>query len=211
LDDNQPPPSGAPANPIEATLQELGCAFERQPDGTLVVLGDIDLSYKNLTKLPDLSSVIVKGRFSCSNNHLTSLNGAPQSVGGNFSCANNQLTSLEGAPQAVRGNFCCYSDQLTTLEKAPHIVRGNFDCYDNHLTSLEHAPRTVGGGFYCNNNHLTSLKGAPDTVGDVFHCGNNRLRCLEHAPLNFRMLRSDFGEFTSWGAVPERFRTPPRS
>ena len=39
------------------------------------------------------------GSFSCSNNQLTSLAGAPESVGGYFDCYNNQLTSLAGAPE----------------------------------------------------------------------------------------------------------------
>ena len=39
------------------------------------------------------------GDFNCYNNKLTTLEGAPSSVGGDFSCSfNNNLTSLEGAP-----------------------------------------------------------------------------------------------------------------
>ncbi|MBQ9270858.1 MAG: hypothetical protein IJ218_01145 [Alphaproteobacteria bacterium] len=44
------------------------------PDG-FVIKGDFDLSDKGLTKLPDLSKVIVEGSFRCHNNQLTSLQG----------------------------------------------------------------------------------------------------------------------------------------
>ena len=70
-----------------------------------VIEGDLDLSNKGLTELPDLSEVVVNGDFSCANNKLTSLKGAPKEVGGDFSCAHNQLTSLEGAPKEVGGDF----------------------------------------------------------------------------------------------------------
>ncbi|MBR1825746.1 MAG: hypothetical protein IJ770_04075, partial [Alphaproteobacteria bacterium] len=70
------------------------------PDG-FVIKGNVDLMFKGLTKLPDLSKVIVKGYFNCSGNQLTSLKGAPQKVGGNFNCSYNQLTSLKGVPQKI--------------------------------------------------------------------------------------------------------------
>ena len=74
------------------------------PDG-FVIKGDLDLSGKGLTKLPDLSKVIVEGSFRCENNQLTSLQGAPQKVGGNFRCKNNQLTSLQGISKEIGGKI----------------------------------------------------------------------------------------------------------
>ena len=47
------------------------------------------------------------GWFKCYGNQLTSLEGAPQTVGGDFDCRNNQFTSLKGAPQKVDGAFYC--------------------------------------------------------------------------------------------------------
>jgi hypothetical protein len=47
----------------------------------------------------------VTGNFNCARNELTTLKGAPQTVGGSFKCFRNQLTTLEGAPQTVEGNF----------------------------------------------------------------------------------------------------------
>jgi len=120
--------------------------------------------------------------FNCSNKKLTSLEGAPSSVGGDFSCSFNQFTSLEGAPASVGGHFDCSNNQLTTLKGTPASVGGNVECFDNNLTSLEGAPSSVGGHFWCFNNHLTSLKGAPASVGGNFNCSHNQLTSLEDAP-----------------------------
>ncbi|UOK16901.1 hypothetical protein [Vibrio phage phiKT1024] len=46
----------------------------------------------------DLTGQHYMGSIICSNNNLTSLKGAPQSVQGNFVCSNNNLTSLEHLP-----------------------------------------------------------------------------------------------------------------
>jgi hypothetical protein len=96
-----------------------------------------------------------------SNKNLKTLVGLniPQEVGVHFSCSNNQLTSLEGAPQEVGGNFYCSYNQLTSLEGAPQKVGGNFYCHHNQLTSFEGAPQEVGGMVYIryNNKVITSI------------------------------------------------------
>ena len=121
--------------------------------------GDLDLSRLNLTVLPEiLKDISVDGDFFCNGNNLTSLEGAPKTVGGNFGCGFNNLTSLEGSPSSVGGNFYCNG---------------------NKLTSLDGAPETVGGSFYCSFNYLTSLEGAPKFVGGLFSCGFNEIKFTE--------------------------------
>ena len=107
------------------------------------------------------------GDFYCSNNNLTSLEGAPSVVKGNFSCFNNNLTSLQGAPSAVKGDFYCTNNNLTSLEGAPSVVKGVFSCSNNKLTSLQGAPSAVKGDFYCTNNKLTSLAGIHKIIKEI--------------------------------------------
>ena len=147
-----------------------------------VVHGDLDLSNMDLTMLPDMSNVIVQGNFSCRANQLTSLQGAPQSVGGKFDCRENQLTSLQGVPQSVGGNFYCSFNQLTSLQGAPQSVGGDFDCRENQLTSLQGAPQSVDGKFDCSHNYLSDLMGGPQYVGGSFDCSFNQLTSLQGAP-----------------------------
>lgn len=116
------------------------------------------------------------GKFNCSRNELTSLNGSPQKVGAGFYCNNNSLTSLVGAPQEVGasqeddGDFYCYDNSLTSLLGAPQKLSGDFYCYNNPLTSLMGAPREVVRDFDCDGGELTSLKGAPEKIGGKFSC-----------------------------------------
>ena len=85
----------------------------------------------------------------------------------NFSCFNNNLTSLEGAPSVVKGNFSCFNNNLTSLEGAPSAVKGDFYCSYNNLTSLEGAPSVVKGVFSCSNNKLTSLAGIHKIIKEI--------------------------------------------
>ena len=93
--------------------------------------------------------------FRCEHNQLTTLVGAPQTVGGSFDCDYNQLTSLVGAPQSVGSYFNCSDNQLTTLEGAPQSVDGDFWCYNNLLTTLVGAPKSVGRDFGCDGNTVS--------------------------------------------------------
>ena len=99
-------------------------------DGSIDVDGAVNLSNRNLTKIP-FKFRNVSGNFSCYDNQLTSLKGSPNIVGVGFYCSNNQLTTLKGAPNIVGGVFYCPYNQLTSLEGAPNTVGGNFSCYDN--------------------------------------------------------------------------------
>ena len=150
--------------------------------GLVDINGDFYCSGQNLQDFKGVRFGTVGRDFSCKNNQLTTLEGAPQEVGGGFSCASNQLTTLEGAPQTVKGAFNCGDNQLTTLVGAPQEVGGGFSCASNQLTTLEGAPQSVGGDFWCQDNQLTTLEGAPQSVEVDFYCYDNQLTTLEGAP-----------------------------
>ena len=157
--------------------------WELNPQTGLVdVKGRFSCSGQGLSDFKGVKFGVVWRNFNCSENRLTSLDGAPQSVDVDFHCDNNLLTSLEGAPQKVGGDFYCNINRLTSLVGAPQEVNGYFFCSDNALTSLVGAPQDVDGGFYCHNNSLTSLIGAPKRIGGTFVCEVNSLTSLEGAP-----------------------------
>ena len=89
--------------------------------GLVDVDGSFDCSRQRLSDFKGVKFGVVEGRFSCGDNQLESLVGAPQRVGGDFDCSENQLESLEGAPQKV-GDFNCGNNQLKSLEGAPQKV-----------------------------------------------------------------------------------------
>lgn len=127
-------------------------------------------------------TVDIEGNFNCSRMELESLEELGlkiQKVSGGFYCYDNSLTSLKGAPESVGEDFSCWSNLLASLEFAPKSVGESFDCSRNSLTSLEGAPKSVEGNFSCSNNVLTSLKGAPKFVGESFFCYDNAKQFTE--------------------------------
>jgi len=105
-------------------------------DGTYSSESDIDLSGLDLIKLP-VKFKEVKGDFDCTNNKLTSLEGAPEKVGESFWCEFNNLTTLEGAPKHVGWDFNCRYNQLTSLKGAPEKVGERFVCTNNPVPAYE--------------------------------------------------------------------------
>jgi hypothetical protein len=114
-------------------------------DGLVDVNGNVDISKMNLTTIP-LRFGEVTGEFSCFDNKLTNLDGAPHTVGGAFYCYGNLLTSLVGGPKKCL----------------------NYNCASNKLENFVGAPERIPGFFFGNSNKLLSLKGSPKYVGDFF-------------------------------------------
>ena len=86
--------------------------------------GSIDLSNKNLRKLPNLSDISITGHYDCSNNHLTSLDGSPKWVESYFNCSNNDLTDLKSTTKIVGDYLNCAGNPHAFLDHAPKCLRG---------------------------------------------------------------------------------------
>lgn len=143
-------------------------------DGSIDVDGNVKLDNSDLYSIP-LRFGKVTGRFYCYNNKLTSLVGAPHTVGGEFNCFNNRnLTSLTGGPTTVGGEYNCAISGLTDLVGSPDKV-GGFNCSNNKLTTLQGSPEQLGGYFNCSENKLTTLEHIPSTINGDFHCRGNEL------------------------------------
>lgn len=71
-----------------------------------IINGDVYLRDLLLTKLVDLSDVLIDGYYDCSRNELTNLIGAPHTIHGRFDCSENPLlNNLNGIPKTVKGDF----------------------------------------------------------------------------------------------------------
>src|SRR5574343_1975689 len=138
---------------IHEVCREYGIRNYTISNGLVDVDGDVDLSGKQLDRLP-LNFGKVTGDFYCSHTNLTTLEGAPKWVGVDFDCSFNNLTSLQGAPQQVGINFICNHNNLISLEGGPKEVGGSFVCYNNQLTTLQGAPKEIGRDVYYRSNPL---------------------------------------------------------
>ena len=97
------------------------------------------------------------GKFLCQSQELIDFKGIKfGKINGIFSCIDNKLTSLDGAPRIVNGDFHCNSNRLTNLKGAPLEVHGAFDCSNNYLISLEGLPSLIEGFFSCHKNNVNS-------------------------------------------------------
>ena len=83
-------------------------------DGSVDVDGDVDLSYKNLDRIP-IKFNVVTGMFYCNNNNLTSLENCPNEIKSWFNCSSNKLTSLFGIPNSKNVMYYCAENPLKSL------------------------------------------------------------------------------------------------
>ena len=151
--------------------------FNLPKDKKLVLNGDLDVSGMELTELPDLSNLIVKGYFDCSKNKLSSLRGAPRQVLKEFCCRGNRLTSLKYISDGIK-DLDCSHNRLTSLEYTPQEI-GDLYCESNYLKDFTGAPRIVRKMFRADFNGLTSFAGFPDKVGGEFRAIHNNLEQIE--------------------------------
>jgi hypothetical protein len=85
---------------IDDICREYGIQnYTINPDGSVDVDGDVNLTFKGLEKIP-IKFGNVKGEFSCYHNKLTSLEGCPKSVD-ILRAYNNKLKSFIGTPKVV--------------------------------------------------------------------------------------------------------------
>ena len=130
-----------------------------------VIRGSVNLRGKELTRLPDFSKVKVGWNFECSNNILSSLEGAPMEVYGSFYCINSGLKSLKGASCKVKGDFDCSNNKLKSLDGAPKIIRGDFIGKDNCFVSFDGMPQKIEGEFMVEEDVLKRI--LENEKGDV--------------------------------------------
>lgn len=70
-------------------------------------------------------------------NNLTNLKEGPIQVAGDFSCcSNDHLTSLEGAPKEIRGNFDCSHNHLRNFKGGPSHIGGSTKHDNNPMDQL---------------------------------------------------------------------------
>lgn len=136
--------------------------FSINPDGSIDVDGNVDLSSRNLTALP-LRFRRIMGNFNVQNNNLTTLVGGPLSVGGDFNCFNNELTTFASGPKWIGGDFYAYNNKLISLQGSPNEVVGSYYISGNdNLTSLIDCTLKIGANFSFDDILFSTFSGEED-------------------------------------------------
>lgn len=151
-----------------------GWKYDAEKD-LIDVWGDFYCAGQGLKDFKGVKFGKIDGHFNCSNNELTSLEGAPRYVVKSFDCSNNKLTSLEGGPDGVWwGDYKCSKNQLVSLKGLPTGGSSHgykIDCSDNKLKDLTSIGDTIIRihRFFCRRNEITSLEGAPFILGHKYY------------------------------------------
>ena len=94
----------------------------------------------------------------CSEQFITSLEGAPTVVSGEFDCNTNLLKSLKGCPEHV-GFLYADSNQIDSIEGLPKTVKTYISLDHNKITNLHNIHKMVkkmNGVIYLRDNPITS-------------------------------------------------------
>ena len=130
----------------------------------------LDISYKGITYLPDLTRFVKLEKLDCFNNQLTSLPTLPENLKVLF-CDMNQLTLLPDLTRFTNlETLACSYNQLTSLPSLPQNIQAIY-CCDNQLSSLPSLPENLKA-LSCYKNKLTSLPTLPQNL-EIFCCHNN--------------------------------------
>lgn len=155
IEDSQKPAFAISRTSIKTFLEECGLLSDQYKileDLSIDALGAVNMSYKNLSKIPYKFNRCTSD-FNCSHNNLKTLENAPFSIHGSFNCSFNELDTLQGGPKMVNNVYNCSNNYLTTLEGAPFRLK-YFDCSDNLLTDMAYAPVVTDSLIKKNNKFV---------------------------------------------------------
>jgi hypothetical protein len=151
---------------IESYLNSL-------PDNTT----QIDISYKNVCYLPDITRFTLLEILYCDNNYIISLPRLPERLR-LLSCLSNKLRSLPQLPQTLEYLFCSYNP-LTSLPLLPPNLLHLY-CDKTGLSSLPLLPPNLLH-LHCVGNNLTYLRAFPPNLLHL-HCSHNKLTYIPTLP-----------------------------
>jgi Leucine-rich repeat (LRR) protein len=134
---------------------------------------EINVTYKKLTYLPNLSRFKNLKRLYCYGNQLTDLPVLNKNLE-ELSCYDNQLSSLPELNEKLK-SLGCSGNKLTYLPK----LNKNLEiliCYDNQLSSLPELNKKLEI-LICSHNKLTYLPKLNENLEELF-CHDNHLTSL---------------------------------
>jgi Leucine-rich repeat (LRR) protein len=154
----------------------------------------IDIEYRNLSQLPDLSRFTHLQELQCGNNKLTHLPSLPPNLE-SLSCDNNEITHLPSLPDNLE-SLSCDNNKLTHLPPLNHNLRHLY-CSANKLTSLPKINDSLYE-LHCDKNNLTELPYVNNL--HLILCTNNKLMTFPDLN-NLQVLYCNYNPITN--NIPE--------
>ena len=181
-------------------------------DTDVAGMAQLNVSYKNITRLDGLEYFTGLKYFYCSINQLTELPELPSGLI-SLRCSENQLKELPELPSSLEYLYCSLN-KLTQLPALPSSLKAlycdnevdgkggdpiNYDNY-NKLTSLPTLPPNLEI-LNCSYIQLTSLPALPASL-QYLNCGNNQLTSLPTLLSSLTQLYCQNNQLTSLPALP---------
>lgn len=134
--------------------------FRINSDYSIDVFGDVNLSNKNLNRIP-IKFDEIYGNFECNFNNLKDLTNCPRIIHGNFSVYSNQIKDLSIHPEYIQGCFQIGQNKIKEATTFPIV--GNTLQIDSNL--LEHL--SYDGRVIATNNKIYSVDNFNTVLSNV--------------------------------------------
>jgi hypothetical protein len=163
---------------------------------------NINVKYKGIAYLPDITKFKNIKIIYCNDNALTSLPDLPETLEELY-CSYNQITLLPDLPKNLTILKCSFT-KLTSLPALPENLQQLF-CNHNKLTTLHILPENLQV-LHCGCNQLTTLPTLPQKIQQL-SCELNHLTSLPELPKNLKKIRCDHNKLIMLPDLPENLES----
>ena len=196
------------------------CDLTELPEYLPISLTNLNVSFNNISFLPNLKHLTSLVELECCNNTLTKISELPDTLK-ILSCHQNNLTELPYLPDLLT-HLDCENNKLIELPYLPHTLielncSTNFltklpdlsklslielDCVDNYLTEIPNLPNSLIY-LYCDNNKLIKLPTLPNSLLELY-CSDNNLSIngIPELPCNLEHFNCENNKLTELPDLP---------
>ena len=155
------------------------CDLTELPEYLPISLTALNISFNDISVLPNLKHLTSLVDLECCNNTLTKIYELPDTLK-ILSCENNKLIELPYLPHTLI-ELNCSSNFLRKLPDLSNLSLIELDCIDNYLTEIPNLPNSLIY-LYCDNNKLIKLPTLPTSLLELYCSDNNLSFSIEGIP-----------------------------
>ncbi len=162
------------SNNMNISIDDASIAVNEYIQSLPLATTHIDIEYRNLSQLPDLSRFTSLQELRCGHNNLMEIPSLPYTLIRLY-CSFNKLTRLPSLPPNLE-SLSCNNNEITHLPRLPDNLE-ILSCDNNEIT---HLPNLNNLKFlYCTNCKLSSLPEINNRLHALF-CENNQISELPY-------------------------------
>jgi Leucine-rich repeat (LRR) protein len=165
-------------NKLIALGIDSGTADGQVLTANINTLTRLNVSNSAIISLAGIQDFIALTHLDCSQNKVSSLDIANNTVLSSLSCYSNKLTNLVLDTNTSLKTLYCDTNQLTSLAISKNTLLTDLDCGYNQLTSLNLTANTALKSISCGGNSLTNLNLITNTALSSLNCASNLITQL---------------------------------